>query len=371
MAFCWAGSPANAQTPDALAQNKRLGRGVNIIGYDPLWKDRRKARFQEKYFRLIHEAGFNHVRVNLHPFRDAKLGPDYKPSAAWFETLDWAVKHALANRLMVILDFHEFQAMGDDPAGKKDRFLAVWRQIAEHCKDAPDDVVFEILNEPNKKLTPALWNPLLREALGIIRQSNPHRTVIVGPTSWNGINELDKLDLPEQDRDLIVTVHYYSPFPFTHQGAAFAGLQDKTGVPWNGTEKEQQAILKDFDKAQAWAQKHRRPIYLGEFGVYDKADMAARVRWTSFVTRQAEKRTWSWAWWQFDGDFVLYDVRQDQWVEPIRRALVPSAVVVPGSAASGIEPSRKVIDYLKSQGCVLMNPSEYLEKSTSGEKRSG
>jgi hypothetical protein len=99
--------------------------------------------------------------------------------------------------------------------------------------------------------------------------------------------------------------------------------------------------------------------------------MAARVRWTSFVTRQAEKRAWSWAWWQFDGDFVLYDVRQDQWVEPIRRALVPSAVVVPGSAASGIEPSRKVIDYLKSQGCVLMNPSEYLEKSTSGEKRSG
>ena len=90
------------------------------------------------------------------------------------------------------------------------------------------------------------------------------------------IKDLDKLDLPEEDRNLIVTVHYYSPFPFTHQGAAFAGLQDKTGVPWNGTEKERQAILKDFDKAQAWAEKHHRPIYLGEFGVYDKAEMAAR-----------------------------------------------------------------------------------------------
>ena len=191
---------------------------------------------------------------------------------------------------MVILDFHEFQAMGEDPVGNKERMLAVWRQIAEHCKDAPDDVLFEILNEPNKKLTPALWNPLLREALAIIRQSNPHRTVIIGPTSWNSINDLDKLDLPEEDRNLIVTVHYYSPFPFTHQGAAFAGLKDKTGVPWNGTEKEQQAIVKDFDKAQAWAEKHHRPIYLGEFGVYDKAEMAARVRWTSFVARQAEKR---------------------------------------------------------------------------------
>ncbi len=328
--FCESKGPANAQTPDAFAQNQRLGRGVNVLGYDPIWKDRQKARFQEKYFRLIQEAGFNHVRVNLHPFRDGKLGEDDKPSPAWFETLDWAVKHALANRLMVILDFHEFQAMGDDPAGNKGRFLALWRQIAEHCKDAPDDVVFEVLNEPNKKLTPELWNPLLREALAIIRQSNPHRTVIVGPTSWNNIKDLDKLSLPEEDRSLIATVHYYSPFPFTHQGAAFAGLRDKTGVPWDGTEKEQQAVLKDFDTAQSWAEKHHRPIYLGEFGVYDKADMAARVRWTSFVTRQAEKRQWSWAWWQFDGDFVLYDVRRDHWVEPIRRALTPAVVDLNG-----------------------------------------
>ena len=330
IAFCLAGSSTKAETTDAFSQNKRLGRGVNVLGYDLIWKDRQKARFKENYFRAIQDAGFNHVRVNLHPFRDGKLGSDHRPGSDWFETLDWAVKHALANRLMVILDFHEFQAMGKNPAGTKERFLALWRQIAERYKDAPDDVVFEILNEPNEKLTPELWNSMLREALGIIRQSNPHRTMIVGPTSWNSIKDLDKLALPEQDRNLIVTVHYYNPFTFTHQGAAFAGLQDKTGVPWNGTAHEQQAILKDFDKAQAWAQEHHRPIYLGEFGVYDKADMAARVRWTSFVSRQAEERTWSWAWWQFDGDFVLYDVRQDHWVEPLRHALVPSPPTVRG-----------------------------------------
>ena len=324
MVFGGANSPASASSPDAFAQNQRLGRGVNVIGYDPLWKDRQRARFQEKYFRLIKEAGFSHVRINLHPFRDAKLGADQKLSAAWLATLDWAVKQALANRLLVILDFHEFQAMGGDPAAHKEAFLAVWRQIAEHCQDASDDVLFEILNEPNKKLTPAIWNPLLREALGVIRQSNPHRTVIVGPTTWNSIKDLDKLELPEEDRNLIVTIHYYNPFAFTHQGAAFAGLKDKTGVAWNGTEKEQQAILKDFDRAQAWAQQHRRPLYLGEFGVYDKAQTASRVRWTSFMARQAEKRGWSWAWWQFDGDFVLYDVRGDHWVEPIRDALVPN-----------------------------------------------
>jgi endoglucanase len=323
MAACWANGEERSQPPDAFRQNARLGRGVNILGYDPIWKDRQKARFQEKYFRLIKEAGFSNVRINLHPFRDGRLAADHKINAAWFDVLDWAVEHALANRLMVILDLHEFQAMGDDPLGNKDRFLSAWRQIAGHFKDAPDDVLFEILNEPNKKLTPALWNPMLRQALDIIRQSNPRRTVVVGPTSWNSILDLDKLDLPKDDRNLIVTIHYYMPFQFTHQGAAFAGLKDKTGVPWNGTTQEQQAIMKHFNKAQTWAQNRDRPIYLGEFGAFDKAEMASRVRWASFVTRQAEKRAWSWAWWQFDGDFVLYDVRQDHWIEPIRKALVP------------------------------------------------
>ena len=321
--LCPAIRAADAQTPDAYNQNKRLGRGVNVLGYDPTWKDRQRGRFQEKHFRFIKEAGFNHVRVNLHPFRDNKLDSDSKLSPAWFETLDWTLKHALANHLMVILDFHEFHAMGEAPEASKERMLAVWRQIAEHCKDASDDVLFEVLNEPNKKLTPALWNPLLREALAIIRQSNPHRTVIVGPTSWNNIRDLDKLDLPKEDHDLIVTVHYYSPFPFTHQGAPWAGLAGKVGVPWKDTEKERQAIANDFSKAQAWSQKHNRPIYLGEFGAYDKAEMASRVRWANFVARQAEKLGWSWAWWQFEGDFVLYDVRQDHWVEPILRALIP------------------------------------------------
>jgi len=50
--------------------------------------------------------------------------------------------------------------------------------------------------------------------------------------------------------------------------------------------------------------------------------MADRARWAHFVARQAERLGWSWAWWQFEGDFVLYDVKKDAWVAPIRQALV-------------------------------------------------
>lgn len=308
---------------DAFGQNKRLGRGVNIIGYDPLWKDRGRSRFQAEHFRLIREAGFRHVRINLHPFRDARPDASQKISDAWFETLDWAIEGALANKLLVVLDFHEFNVMGRDPLGNKERFLAMWTQIAERYKDRPNEVLFEILNEPNGKLTPDLWNELFREALGIIRRTNPGRTVIIGPAQYNTIGQLSNLKLPEEERNLIVTIHYYSPMEFTHQGAPWTGQRDKVGVPWNGTPEEREAITRAFDQAQAWSQKERRPLYLGEFGVYDKAEMSSRVRYLSYVTREAEKRRWGWAYWQFDSDFILYDIPGKKWIEPVRDALVP------------------------------------------------
>ena len=323
MPRAFAADEPSPRTPDPFEQNKKLGRGVNIIGYDPLWTARAKARMQNEHFRLIREAGFDNVRIPLHPFRDGKADKDHQISKGWFEALDWAVEQALANKLMVILDFHEFQAMGADPEQNKDRFLAMWKQLAQHCKGLPSQVLFEILNEPNKKMTADLWNSLLRETLAIIRQSNPTRTVIIGPVNWNSIDLLKQLELPEEDHNIIVTVHYYNPFAFTHQGAAWAGMKDKAGVAWNGTEKEQHAVEQDFDKAQAWSQQHKRPIFLGEFGAYDKGDMASRVRWTNFVARQAEKLGWSWAYWQFDGDFIVYDIPNKRWVEPIRDALVP------------------------------------------------
>lgn len=308
---------------DAYEQNRRLGRGVNVLGYDPVWKPRSKARMHDKHFRLIREAGFNSVRISLHPFRDAGIGEKNKITDAWFGTLDWAVGQSLSNGLTTILDFHEYGVMGQDPIGNKGRFLAAWEQMAERYRDYPDNVVFEILNEPNGELTPELWNRFHSEAMAIIREKNPSRTVIIGPGSWNSINCLEKLELPENDRNIVVTIHYYSPMEFTHQGASWSDQRDKVGIEWQGTTEERQAINKDFQKAHAWAESHDRPLFLGEFGAFDKADMDSRARYVSCVARQAENMGWSWAYWQFDSDFIVYDIPHGRWVEPIRDALIP------------------------------------------------
>jgi len=308
---------------DAYEQNRRLGRGVNIIGYDPIWRSRDQARFQEKHFRLLKEAGFQSVRVNLHSFGQMQQTNGWPLRPQWFETLDWVADKATAQGLQVILDFHEFTRMGENPESNKPRFLSFWSQLATHYQHAPNSVLFEILNEPNKKLTPTLWNQYLGEALAIIRKTNPTRTVVVGPAFWNSVDHLKELDLPADDRHLIVTVHYYKPMQFTHQGATWTDQKDKTGITW-GTETERQVVKDDFAKVNAWAKEHDRPIFLGEFGAYDKGPMDSRVRYTDCVARSAEAAGWSWAYWQFDSDFLLWDMKADHWVEPILYALIPA-----------------------------------------------
>lgn len=312
------------QSVNPFIQNRRLGRGVNILGYDPIWKSHQAAHMQERHFRLIRQAGFDHVRINLHPFKFMGEGPEYALSPAWLQTLDWALEQSAAAGLLAILDLHEFTAMAHDPAGLKPQYLAFWRQIAARCQGAAEDVLFEILNEPNSKLTPELWNEYLLEPLAEIRASNPTRTLIIGPAFWNGFDYLARLELPDAERNLIVTVHYYHPMPFTHQGAAWsAENRHLSGIHWLGTQAEVQRIHQDMAQVQAWAEAHDRPIYLGEFGAYDKADMESRARYTHAMARAAESLGWSWGYWQFDSDFIVYDIERDGWVEPILQALIP------------------------------------------------
>ncbi len=322
MVWC-ARSVGAAEAVNPFDQVKRLGRGVNILGYDPLWKSFEKARFKERHFKLIHDGGFQTVRINLHALQRMKADNGYKLGNGWLNTLDWAVKNALANNLMVILDLHNYTDIAKDPMGFKPRFLAYWKQIATRFQQAPNTVLFEILNEPNGKLTPQLWNEFLGEALAIIRATNPVRTVVVGPPFWNGIDHLEELVLPEEDRNIIVTVHYYEPMEFTHQGAPWEKeTVHLSGVKW-GSEEEKKRIDNDFAGVQKWSLQHRRPILLGEFGAYEKGPMDSRARYTAYVARTAESLGWAWTYWQFDSDFILYDIDKARWIEPIRKALVP------------------------------------------------
>lgn len=305
---------------DAGAQNKEMGRGVAVLSEDPGWADPDTARFTPRHFKLIHEAGFQTVRMVLTAFDH--MDASYRLDPQWLTRLDTMVQAALGENLTVVLDEHDYEICGKDAAVCKVKLNAFWSQIAPRYKDAPNRVVFEMLNEPHGAMTPELWNAQLRETLAIIRATNPARNVIIGPGNWNGLEQLPALDLPADDQHIIATFHYYHPMEFTHQGASWVPQYKQLGVTW-GSDADYALLNREMDQAKAWADAHKRPIFMGEFGAYENGAMADRVKWTSAVARAAETRGFSWSYWQFDKDFIVYDISKDAWVEPILHALIP------------------------------------------------
>jgi endoglucanase len=309
---------------DPFELNRRLGRGVNLgNALEAPSEGEWGVTLQEEYFRLIKDAGFDAVRIPIRWSAHAALSEPYNIDPAFFGRVDWAVDQALSNGLLAVINIHHYEQIMQDPQEHRARFLALWEQIAEHYQDHPGDLLFEVLNEPNTGLGPSTWNTFLQEAIKTIRLTNPSRTIIIGPANWNNIGMLGFLELPEDD-NIIATVHYYDPFQFTHQGAEWVSGSDPwLGTTWEGTEADENAVLKNLDAAASWAKKHSRPLYLGEFGAYSKADMDSRARWARFVAHAAEERDMSWAYWEFGAGFGVYDRAERKWNEPLLDALIP------------------------------------------------
>ena len=133
---------------------------------------------------MIRRSGFQTVRINLHGLRYVE-GDRIEP--AWLATLDWAVEGALAAGLMVILGLHDFTKVAEDPAGFKPRILTSWRVISHRYREAPSELVFELLNEPNGRLTPTLWNEYLAVVAAATRPAGLRAAQVAADTSDLGL----------------------------------------------------------------------------------------------------------------------------------------------------------------------------------------
>src|SRR5690606_5165563 len=123
----------------------------------------------------------------------------YPIAPEFLERLTNVIDQALAADLRVIINMHHHDPLFEDPESGKARFLAQWRQIAEHFAEYPETLIFEILNEPHGALTPSLWNEFAASALEVIREKDTTRIVLIGTAEWGGLNALDELKLPEDD----------------------------------------------------------------------------------------------------------------------------------------------------------------------------
>ena len=251
-----------------------------------------------------------------HADADGRLDP------VWLAKLDWVVREATANGLNVIIDNNG----GCSAQGMAcmDQEARIWRTLARHYRHMPNTVLFELYNEPDREITPEIWNTGVARMLAAVRATNPTRNVVVGTAHSYNLRDLAELELPANDEHIIASFHYYEPYYFTHQGAPFLAPEHRPALGAHfGTDADIALVKSHFDYVAAWSAKYRRPVLLGEFGVLETADPADRVLWTRTIARAAEARGLPWIYWQFDGDFTAFDTARDAWAEPVLHALIP------------------------------------------------
>lgn len=311
---------ARAATGVPTAAEASLRRGINILGYDGLWKGEVDNPFRMQDFARIRDAGFDHVRVNF-------FGLRYRNDKGLLDEtvlrrLDHVLDEAARNDLRVVLDQHDNDACNSAPEKCRELIAGFWRQIARRYAGTRPGLIYEILNEPGWKMDAVTWNGVVAAAIREIRARDRTRAIIVAALNNGDPRAVEKLDLPAEDQHLIVTIHYYAPMSFTHQGAPWSpDYRELENVSW-GAPASRAAVDADFAPTAQWARAQGRPIYLGEFGALETAPPKSRMAWTRHVARTAEALGWSWAYWQFDHDFALTDPATRAWNGPLLDALM-------------------------------------------------
>jgi endoglucanase len=308
--------PAPGASAEATARAASLGRGVN---FGNMLEAPREGdwglRVEDAFIELVSRAGFAaHVRLPVRWSNHASGEAEAIIDPRFFDRVDGVVNGLLARGLTVVLDMHHYRQLeahaldrGEAavaPEVVEPRFYAMWQQISAHYAAFGPRLLFEPYNEPSGAMN-AAWNDQLSRVVRVIRRSNPTRVLIVGPNHWNSADSLQQLVLPP-DANLILTVHQYEPFDFTHQGADWVEPPRPTGVDCCDA-NQQRTVVAKLDLAQREAQRMGYPVYVGEFGAILKAPPAARVRFLRFMREQMAERRMSWSYWELAAGFGVYD----------------------------------------------------------------
>jgi endoglucanase len=300
----------------ATAAAKALGRGVNFGNMleapsEGAWG----LSVTDDFIAKAATAGFTSVRLPVRWSNHASAEAPFRIDPAFMARVESLVDKLLAKNLVVVLNVHHYRQLDGDAldAGEAKvadavvdaRYVMLWEQIASHFKDKGDRLVLELYNEPHGRMNGEPWNVLAARALGVVRKSNPDRVIVIGPTHWNSAGDLAQLKLPN-DANLIVTVHDYNPFTFTHQGAEWVSPVLPLGETCCSAAQVAD-MTAPLDAAKSWAAAKRYPVYVGEFGAYSKADEASRITFNRTMRDAMESRGMSWAYWEFGAGFGVYD----------------------------------------------------------------
>jgi len=133
----------------------------------------------------------------------------------------------------------------------QDAWISMWKKAAEAFKNHPAVIGFELMVEPNGNAE--TWNRLFPKLISTIREKDSMTPILVSPIDYANPESLEKL-LEVPDKNIVYSIHSYTPYPYTHDEMKKAAYNSQT--------------IKDHLKiAKVVSDKRKIPVALTEYGV--------------------------------------------------------------------------------------------------------
>ncbi len=322
-------------------------KGVNLGGwisqFDVFSEKHFESFVTEDDVKNIADLGFDHVRVpvDYNVLQDDDGNIRENGFGYLLNCYSWCEKYSLN----MIIDLHECYGYSFDPLKKNDkvkffydsdlqeRFLGLWRVIAEKFSDKTDRTAFEPLNEVVPFEVRDAWNDLAGRYIKAVREIAPEARIIIGGVRYNNVNTVKYINVPVDDR-IVYNFHCYDPLIFTHQGAYWVdgmpaefriSYPDTLGAYKKARIESGAGIEDDYDLDQEkvigeWffdhifapavekAEHDGVPLYCGEYGVIELADNVDKLRWLKDIHTAFMKHGIGHALWNYkEKDFGFCD----------------------------------------------------------------
>lgn len=216
---------ATAQSlPQPTAEHLPRWRGFNLL--EKFYRRKENGPFLESDFRLIHELGFNFVRLPM-DYRVWIKNDDWRQlDETQLQQIDQAVQWGKKYSIHVCINFHrapgytvakppEATDLWTDPVTQQ-VCADHWAHFAQRYREIPNErLSFNLFNEPSDVSTDVYLN-VVRKVAAAIRAEDPQRLIISDGLAWarEPIPELAKLRIAQATRG-------YTPMDISHYQAGW------------------------------------------------------------------------------------------------------------------------------------------------------
>lgn len=223
-----------ATLPTATPQKLPRWRGFNLLEKFQVGSQR---PFREEDFRLIHQLGFNFVRLPMDYRCWITNGNWEEFNEQTLKEIDQAVEWGGQYGIHVCLNFHrapgytvanppESRSLWTDPEAQRVCALH-WAAFAKRYKGIPNErLSFDLMNEPGS-VQEEVYVEVVRKIVEAIRKEDPARLIISDGLQWGTkpILSLEPLHLAQATRG-------YTPMEISHYKASWVNSADFPPPAW-------------------------------------------------------------------------------------------------------------------------------------------